>query len=132
MQNYMKKQVGEGYKPRYYTGDKLIKADHVARFYGACLGKMLTGGWSIDQIFSTGEIFDAVAAMTKGALEDLTTCLHYSDDWEIDDDQNWDDIYKDVWVVFASDSLSNRSGRISVEHLVELVNYVLSLFLVDR
>jgi hypothetical protein len=62
----------------------------------------------------------------------LTTCLHYSDDWEIDDDQNWDDIYKDVWVVFASDSLSNRSGRISVEHLVELVNYVLSLFLVDR
>jgi hypothetical protein len=38
----------------------------------------------IEQIFSTREVFDAVpsiqAAMTKGALEDLTSCLHYSDD----------------------------------------------------
>jgi hypothetical protein len=25
----------EGWKPRYYTGDKVITADHVARFYGA-------------------------------------------------------------------------------------------------
>jgi hypothetical protein len=53
-------------------------------------------GRSIDQIFSTGEIFDAVpliqAAMTKGALQDLTTCLHYSDDWDPDDDGVWDDI----------------------------------------
>jgi hypothetical protein len=29
--------------------------------------------------------------MTKNCLEDLTTCLHYSDDWECDG--NWDDIY---------------------------------------
>jgi hypothetical protein len=81
----MKKQVlEENYKPRYYTGDKVITGDHVARFYGVCLGKMLNGGRSIDQIFSTREILDAVpsilAAMTKGALQDLTTCLHYSDD----------------------------------------------------
>jgi hypothetical protein len=45
MQNYMKKRVLEdNYKPRYYIGDKVITGDHVARFYGACLGKMLTGG----------------------------------------------------------------------------------------
>jgi hypothetical protein len=31
--------------------------------------------------------------MTKNCLEDLTACLHYSDDWEIDDDEEWDDIY---------------------------------------
>jgi hypothetical protein len=29
--------------------------------------------------------------MPKNALEDLTVCLHYSEDWERDDD--WDDIY---------------------------------------
>jgi hypothetical protein len=76
IRNYMKKQiVEENYKPRYYTGDKLITGVHVARFYCVCLGKMLTGGrssQSIAQIFSTREIFDAVpsiqAAMTKSAL----------------------------------------------------------------
>jgi hypothetical protein len=65
----------------------VITGDHVARFYGACLCRMNNGGRSIDQIFSTREILDAVpsiqAAMTKGVLEDLTTCLHYSDDWDI-------------------------------------------------
>jgi hypothetical protein len=34
--------------------------------------------------------------MTKGALEDLTTCLHYSDDWDPEDDGVWDDIYDDL------------------------------------
>jgi hypothetical protein len=61
----------------------LIKADHVARFYGACLGKMLMGNCSIEQIFCTREIFNAVpsiqASMTK-TLEDLTGCLCYSND----------------------------------------------------
>ena len=55
------------------------------------------GNRSIVQIFSTRDIFDAVPsiqeAMTKNCLEDLTACLHYSDDWEIDDDEEWDDIY---------------------------------------
>jgi hypothetical protein len=45
---------------------------------------MNNGGRSIEQIFSTREILDAVpsiqASMTKGVLEDLTACLHYSDD----------------------------------------------------
>jgi hypothetical protein len=43
MRNYMRKQVVEdGYNPRYYTRDKVITCDHVARFYGACLGTLLT------------------------------------------------------------------------------------------
>jgi hypothetical protein len=57
----MKKRVlEERYKPRYYTGDKVIIGDHLARFYGAYLGRMLNGGRSIDQLFSTREIMDAV------------------------------------------------------------------------
>jgi hypothetical protein len=61
MRNYMQKRVvEEDHKPRYYTGVKVIDGDHVARFYGACLGRILNGGRSIDQIFSTREILDAV------------------------------------------------------------------------
>jgi hypothetical protein len=105
MRNYMQKRVVEdGFKPRYYTGDKVVIGSHVARFYGACLCRMNNGGRSIDQIFSTREILDDVpsiqAAMTKGALlEDLTTRLHYSDDWDPEDDGVWDDIYDDPKVV---------------------------------
>jgi hypothetical protein len=113
MRNYMRKRVlEEGYKPRYYTGDKVITGDHVARFYGACLGRMLNGGRSIDQIFSTREIFNAVpsiqAAMTKGALEDLTTCLHYSDDWEPENGGVWDELYPDPKVVAPPSTASHR------------------------
>jgi hypothetical protein len=90
MRNYMRKCIVEdGWTPRFYTGDKVITCDHVARFHGACLGKMLMGNRSIDQIFcSKREYFNAVppiqvSMMTKNALEDLTGCLHYSDDWEV-------------------------------------------------
>ena len=51
MQNYM---------PRYYTGNKVITGDHVARFYSACLCRMNHGGRSIEQIFPTGEMMEAV------------------------------------------------------------------------
>jgi hypothetical protein len=45
MRNYMRKRVvEEGWKPRYYIGDKVITGDHVARFYGACLCRMSNGG----------------------------------------------------------------------------------------
>jgi hypothetical protein len=112
MRNYMRKRVlEENYKPRYYTGDKVITCDHVARFYGACLGRMLNGGRSIVQIFSTREILDAVpsiqAAMTKSALQDLTTCLHYSDDWDPKDNGVWDDIYYDAKVVAPPSTASH-------------------------
>jgi hypothetical protein len=82
MRNYMTKQVQEDeWTPKYYHYEDVIKANHVARFYGACLDKMLMGNRSIEQIFCTREIFNAVppiqASMTKNALEDLTACLHY-------------------------------------------------------
>ena len=113
MCNYTKKQVlEEGYKPRCYHGDRVITGGHVARFYGACLCRMANGGRSIDQIFSTREILDDVpliqAAMTKGALEDLTTCLHYSDNWDPKDDGVWDDIYNDPKVVADPSTATHR------------------------
>jgi hypothetical protein len=95
MQNYMTQRIEEGWTLKYYHCDKDITADYVARFYGACLAKILMGNCSIEQIFCSREFFNAVppiqASMPKNALEDLTVCLHYSDDWECDDD--WDDIY---------------------------------------
>jgi hypothetical protein len=42
MRNYMRKRIdGDGWTPKYYTGDRVITAHHVTRFYGACLAKML-------------------------------------------------------------------------------------------
>jgi hypothetical protein len=94
----MTKQITDGWSPKYYTWVKVINtADHVARFYGGSLAKMLMGNCSIEQIFCTREFFNAVPptqeSMPKNALDDLTTCLHYSDDWECKDD--WDGIYDD-------------------------------------
>ena len=113
MRNYMKKRfLEEGYKPRYYTGYKVITGDHVARLYGACLCRMNHGGRSIEQIFSTREIMDAVPsiieAMPKGALQDLTTCLHYSDDWDPEDGGVWDDIYDDPKVIADTSTVIHR------------------------
>jgi hypothetical protein len=69
----------------------------VARFYGASLAKMHMGNRSIEQIFCTRELFNAVPpiqeSLPKNALEDLTICRHYSDNWECKND--WDDIYDD-------------------------------------
>jgi hypothetical protein len=48
MRNYMRKRIVEdGWTSKYYTGDRVITADHVTRFYGACLAKCL---WEIDQL----------------------------------------------------------------------------------
>ena len=87
MRNYMTKKVVEGgWKPKYYRGDDTIQPDHLARFYGTLLAKMLIGSQLMNQMFCTREIFNAVPpvqqSMTKNALEDLTSCLHYSDDWD--------------------------------------------------
>ena len=82
-----------------HQGQSHYRRSHVARFYGVCLAKMLMRYRSINQIFSTRGIFDAVpsvqASMTKNALQDLTTSLHYSDDWEVMGDDDWEDTYDD-------------------------------------
>jgi hypothetical protein len=46
--------------------------------------------------------------MTKGALQDLTTCLHYSDDWEPKENGVWDDTYDDPKVVAPPSTASHR------------------------
>jgi hypothetical protein len=46
------------------------------------------------------------ASMPKNALEDLTVCLHYSDDWECNDD--WEDIYDDPKVEADASMASHR------------------------
>ena len=110
MRNYMTKRIAGGWVPKYYTWDKVITTDHVARFYGVCLAKMLMGHRSIEQIYSSREFFDAVPpiqeCMPKNALEDLTVCLHYSDDWECND--NWEDIYDDPKVEADPGTASHR------------------------
>jgi hypothetical protein len=62
MRNYMRKRlVQDDWTPKYCnTVERVITADHVAMFY--------------DAVPSIQE------AMTKNCLEDLTACLHYSDD----------------------------------------------------
>ena len=58
---------------------------------------MLCGNQSMSQIFCTREIFNAVPSiqesMPKNALEDLTSSLHYSDDWDVMGDEDWLDVY---------------------------------------
>jgi hypothetical protein len=64
MRNYMRRRIVEdGWNPKYYTGDQIITADHVTRFYGACLAKMFMGNCSINQIFCTKEIFNRTPAI---------------------------------------------------------------------
>ena len=99
MRNYMKKRmIEDAWAPKYYSWENEIEADHVARFYGAMLAKMLCGNRSINQIFCTREIFNAVPSiqesMPKNALEDMTSCLHYSDDWDLMGADDWLDIYE--------------------------------------
>jgi len=103
MRNYMLKIVKDAdkpYKPRYYKPNqqKVITNNHVARFYGCLLAKMLSGYPSNEQAFSTRDSFDAVEpikrAMTLDAMKELTRCLHYGDDWI---DEDWAD-YEDAQV----------------------------------
>ena len=52
MQIFMKKRIIEdGFKPRYYIGNKLITGDHVARLYGAYLCRMNHCGRSLNRYF---------------------------------------------------------------------------------
>jgi hypothetical protein len=46
--------------------------------------------------------------MTKNALEDLNACLHYSDDWKVMGDGDWDDTYDDPKVRAAPSTASHR------------------------
>ena len=51
-------------------------------------------------MFSTREIFDAVEpvknSMPQSAMEDLSRCLHFADDWEDAEDEEWEQKYNDI------------------------------------
>ena len=101
MRNYMTMIIEDkSYKPRYYKDGKTFTTGHVTRFYGALLAKILSGNPSNNQMFSTREIFDAVEpvknSMPQSAMEDLSRCLHFADDWEDEEDEEWEQKYGDI------------------------------------
>ena len=134
-----KRILDDGFKPRYYTGNNVITGDHVARFYGACLCRMNHGGRLIKQIFETREIMNAVASiqasMPKGALEDLTPCLHYK--WRLKswgewcDNGVWDDIYDDPKVVADLSTVIHRLEHDWLEDGYNKVGTVVYLLLLS-
>ena len=101
MRNYMTYIMEhKGYKPKYYNPSKnvVITGDHVCRFYGICIGRMLSGNRSVEDIWSTRDAFSAVGpikeSMPQDAFKDLCRCMHFADDWE-EDDERWNEVYAD-------------------------------------
>ena len=102
MQNYMVRLITtSNYKPRYYDSliDKVIMGTHVARYFGCSIARMLCGFPSIDDTFLTREplfhIGLCTESMPKGALYDMARCMHFCDDWELDNGLQWQEIYLD-------------------------------------
>ena len=101
MRNYMSKSMLTGWTPKYYDpkDEKHITADHVARFFGCQIARSLRGHPAIDRCWSTRESLDSIGvcmeSMTKNAFEDMYRCLHFSDDWDADEGDKWDELYSD-------------------------------------
>ena len=107
------------FKPRYYKGDKVITGDHIARFYGCLLAKMLSGTANNTRMFSTRNVFDAVEpvkrCMPLDAIKDLTRCLHYTDDWEEEEDVEWETLYTDPKFEAQDGTAQHRRKKFSME-----------------
>eukprot|EP00956_Cyclotella_meneghiniana_P043310 scaffold263758_cov139-Cyclotella_meneghiniana.AAC.1 len=105
MRNYMLHLIRhKGYKPKYYNPlvDRKIEEHHVARFYGVHMARMLRGFPSIEETWSSRESIDHIApaaeSMPKDAYIDMYRCMHFSDDWEVDENGEeayWEDIHED-------------------------------------
>jgi hypothetical protein len=106
MRNYMLHIIAKhSFKPKYYSPSKrhIIQATHVARFYGVHMARMIAGFPSIDDTWSSRESLKHVAAaaesMPKNAYQDMYRCMHFSNDWEEDEDGNgetyWEERYDD-------------------------------------
>ena len=65
-------------------------------------------------------------SMPKGALEDLTSCLHYSDDWDPEDDGVQDAIIYDDPKVIADPSTAIH--RLKHSQLEDGYNKVCTVF----
>ena len=100
-------------KPRHCRpiNGKAITGDHVARFCGVLLGRMFDGNPSMNQMFSTRDMFDACEpvkqSVTLDCFKDLIRCLHFSDDWD-DDDEQWDTLYTDPKQEPGEDTAAHR------------------------
>ena len=94
-----------GWKPYYYNpeSDIIILGDHVARFIGVQSARMLHGFPSVEDTWSSRDALDAVGtakeSMPRAAYQEMSRCLHFTDDWEEQEHVNWDDIYVDEKVV---------------------------------
>ena len=64
------------------------------------LARMLSGDPSISNMYDTRSWFNhcapAVEAMPRDCLQDLYRLLHFVDDWEIYDDDNWNHVYDHI------------------------------------
>ena len=91
----------QGYRPRYYNPAEgfVIEDDHVVRFFGCHIVRMLSGFPSINDCWSTGDSLRAVLVMKESvplsAFQDMFRCLHFVGDWDDDDDVEWETIYID-------------------------------------
>jgi hypothetical protein len=106
MRNYMLYIMhAKEFKPKYFKPSKelTIQAHHVARFYGVHMARMIRGFPSIEETWSSRESLDHVGAaaecMPKDAYIDMYRCMHFSDDWELNEDGSgetyWEDIFED-------------------------------------
>ena len=102
MRNYMQHITAtQSYQPRYFKPeeDKVILNDHVTRFSGVQLCRMLRGYPSVEDMWSTRESLKEVAtateSMSMGAFQDMNRFLHFADDWDDEDGAPWADTYLD-------------------------------------
>ena len=76
---------------------KDIKPHYVAQLYGVMMARMLSGDSSIVNMYNSKIWFNqcapAVKSMPQDCLQNMYGLLHFVDDWELDEDKEWDDIY---------------------------------------
>ena len=132
MRNYMIHIMrAKDFKPKFYNPkpvdilDKTtIRADHVARFFGCHIARMLRGFPSIDETWSTRESLRSIGAvkdsMPQDAYKDIYRCMHFSDDWE-EEEENvaWDSVYDDPKYAPSPDAAKHRK---KFEHIEDGFN----------
>ena len=62
----------KAWKPKFYnpSAGVVITGDHVGRFHGVILARMLTGNRSIDDIWSTSHAFSANGPIKESMHQD--------------------------------------------------------------
>ena len=105
----------KGFKPRYFdpADDLVITGDHVHCFFGCQMGRMLRGFPSIEATWSTRESLSAIGpvkeSMPKDAYLDIYRCMHFSDDWDEEDEiVDWDAVYPDRKIPPSPEAAKHR------------------------